>query len=111
ARLAATHLGWSRNLSVSCYLWGAGGDTHPEGGAYSGRGLASSAVGKSLSTICVTLPVAAHSAPRCKVTINPAQFIAAKSWPSVVWKIRPLPKVIAIRIGSFRPVPWLAGSE
>ena len=47
------------------YLRGAPpGEVQPAGGLYSARVLALSALGKSAGTFCVTLPVAAHSAPR-----------------------------------------------
>ena len=56
------------------------------------------AVGKSFGTGWVTLPVAAHSAPRCNVAMKPTQERHATgasslglTWPSVVWKTRPLP--------------------
>src|SRR5262249_20665314 len=50
-----------------------------------------SSVGKSSGTFCVTLPVAAHSAPRASVARKPTHFSAGRSWPSVVWNARPLP--------------------
>src|SRR5262249_27847742 len=57
--------------------------------AFKSRVLTSFAVGKSSGTFCVTLPVAAHSAPRCSVTMKPTHLIAGTSWPSVVWNTRP----------------------
>ena len=42
------------------------------------------AVGKFVGTFCVTLPVAAHSVPRCNVTANPTQLKATTSCPSAV---------------------------
>ena len=42
-----------------------------------GRTEIASGPGKSLGTACVTLPVAAHSAPRCSVTMKPTQCIAS----------------------------------
>ena len=55
------------------------------------RRLTLSGLGKSAGTFCVTFPVAAHSAPRCRVTINPTHCMATGSCPKVVWKMRPLP--------------------
>src|SRR5262249_42106277 len=54
-------------------------------------GIAFFAVGNSFGTGTVTLPVAAHSVPRCTVSANPTHFIALTSWPIGVWNTRPLP--------------------
>ena len=40
-----------------------------------GRVFVSAAEGKSAGIFWVTLPVAAHSAPRCRVTMKPTHFI------------------------------------
>jgi len=49
------------------------------------------AVGKLFGTGSVTLPVAAHSVPRQRVTWKPTQRQDFSSWPSRVVKQRPLP--------------------
>ena len=56
-----------------------------------GRGLSAASVGKFAGTFCVTLPVAAHSVPRCSVVAKPTSLIASRPCPSAVWKTRPLP--------------------
>ncbi len=50
-----------------------------------------SEVGKLVGTFCFTLPVAAHSAPRCSVVAAPTHFKASTLWPSVVCNTRPWP--------------------
>jgi hypothetical protein len=69
--------------SITCNF-GNPGDVHPRTEVFS-------AVGKSAGSAWVTAPVAAHSAPRWKLAINPAQFIGgptaaslAPTWPKVV---------------------------
>ena len=54
------------------------------------RDVAVPLLGKSLGISWVTLPLAAHSVPRKKVTMNPIPSNASVSWPRVVWKTRPL---------------------
>lgn len=43
--------------------------------------LTSSALGKSFGTGRVTLPVAAHSAPRCSVVMKPTHSCESLPWP------------------------------
>ena len=56
-----------------------------------GRTVGVSAPGKSAGTFWVTLPVAAHSVPRRKVTMNATSLHCFTAWPKVVWNTRPLP--------------------
>src|SRR5262245_65872311 len=53
--------------------------------------LVLSALGKSRGIGRVTLPVAAHSLPRCSVVMKPMQRMPLTSWPIGVWNTRPLP--------------------
>ncbi len=59
----------------------------------------------------VTLPVAAHSVPRSRVTWKPSPDMESVPWPRVVWKTRPLPKSVTSSIGSCSPVPPVFLSE
>jgi len=56
-----------------------------------GRELVLSSVGNSLGIFTVTLPVAAHSVPRCRVTVKPTQRIESAPCPIGVWNTRPSP--------------------
>src|SRR5262249_51155853 len=67
--------------------------------------LVSFSVGKFFGNSIVTLPVVAHSVPRCKVAMKPTHRIPSRSWPIGVWKTRPLPYVTVQIIGSCSLVP------
>ncbi len=56
-----------------------------------GRTLALSAVGKSSGTFWVTLPLAAHSAPRWTGTMNATLASSLAVWPRAWLNTRPLP--------------------
>ena len=45
----------------------------------------------SAGTGMVTAPVAAHSVPRSSVMTKPGLGMGLASWPSAVWKTRPIP--------------------
>ena len=55
----------------------------------------------------VTLPVAAHSAPRTRRETKPGSFMASASWPSTFVKTRPLPYWTVHAMGWFKPAPGI----
>ena len=97
-RLIPVHAFWVRangcspTVSYPVYGGGTPGATdyrhHDWTAPYDGRIVA---VGNAAGTRCVTAPVAAHSAPRWNVATKSTELRPLTSWPSVVWKTRPLP--------------------